>query len=101
MTTPSSVDTVDTDVDDCTPNRPTLALHRAVAALEELDDSVEDALMVLAPTQKLLDALQGRTSGLVLSHENAASTAERLHDVRTTPEAIRADLAHTLTNYNF
>lgn len=101
MTTLSSVDTVDTEVDDSTPDRPTLALRRAVMAVEELDDSVEDALIVLAPTQKLLDALQGRTSGLVLSHEDAAATAERLHDVRTTLESIRSDLAHTLTNYNF
>lgn len=93
MTTLSSVDA---EVDDSA-----VALRGAVAAVEELDDSVEDALIVLAPTQKILDTLQGRTSGLVLSHEDAAATAERLHDVRTTLEAIRADLAHTLTNYNF
>jgi isoaspartyl peptidase/L-asparaginase-like protein (Ntn-hydrolase superfamily) len=87
---------VDAEVEDSA-----VALRGAVAAVEELDDSVEDALIVLAPTQKILDTLQGRTSGLVLSHEDAAATAERLHDVRTTLEAIRADLAHTLTNYNF
>jgi hypothetical protein len=87
---------VDAEVEDSA-----VALRGAVAAVEELDDSVEDALIVLAPTQKILDTLQGRTSGLVLSHEDAAATAERLHDVRTTLEAIRADLAHTLANYNF
>ncbi|MGB2720266.1 MAG: hypothetical protein WBG53_19410 [Rhodococcus sp. (in: high G+C Gram-positive bacteria)] len=98
MTTLSSADT---DVDDSTPSRPTLALRRAVEAVEELDDSLEDALMVLGPTQKILHGLRGRTTGLVLSHEDAAATAERLDDVRTTLEAIRADLAHTLDNHNF
>jgi hypothetical protein len=98
MTTLSSTDT---EVDDSTPNRPTLALRTAAMAVEELDDSLEDALIVLAPTQKLLEALRGRATGLVLSHEDAAATAERLHDVRATLEAIRADLAHTLANYEF
>ena len=97
MTTLSSVDT---EVDDPTPNRPTLASRRAVEAVEELDDTVEDALMVLGPTQRILAALRGRTSGLVLSHEDAATTAERLDDVRTTLEAIRVDLAHTLASYD-
>lgn len=98
MTTLTSADT---DTDDPTPHRPTLALRTAAMAVEELDDSLEDALMSLGPTQKILDALRGRTTELVLSHEDAAATAERLHDVRTTLEAIRADLAHTLTHYDF
>lgn len=88
------------DVDDSTPNRPTLALRRAVVAVQEFDGDLEDALTALAAAQKTLAGLRGRTTDLVLSSERAADDADRLDDALSTIAAIRRDLAFTLSQYD-
>lgn len=88
------------DVDDSTPNRPTLALRKAVVAVQEFDDDLEDALTALTAAQTTLARLRDRTTDLVLSSERAADDSDRLDDALSTIEAIRRDLAVTLSQYD-
>lgn len=55
------------DVDDSSPNRPTLALRRAVVSVREFDDDLAEALTALTAAQKTLAGLRDRTTDLVLS----------------------------------